>query len=233
MKCPPCPQCGTELTKDGEHLLPYDSGGVYHRSSACIAALRARLGETEKICEKWIDRCAEKDARAEKAEKERDEARTKWWEYERDYILPMFKWATEMGFDLTLLVAEAKGNCAERFYQAMKALVDVQIARSITLVTQLGEAEKERDAAIAVGDALRQRAKIAERQAEDALHWEDVDDEWTVRIDAVHPVRSGSHETYGVAMKMVGNRHSKGSLVALVSWLLVRVERAERKLEKP
>jgi len=51
-----------------------------------------------------------------------------------------------------------------------------------------------------------------------------VKDEWTSRIDAAFPTRSGSHEAYAVAMRMVGTRHSKGELVALVNWLLVEHE---------
>lgn len=51
--------------------------------------------------------------------------------------------------------------------------------------------------------------------------WEDVKDEWTPAIRAAHPTRSDSHEEYATAMQMVGHRHSKGELVALVNWLLV------------
>jgi hypothetical protein len=64
---------------------------------------------------------------------------------------------------------------------------------------------------------LEKRAAELEAQ----LHWEDVDDEWTEAIDAAHPTRSGSHDAYGTAMRMVGHRHSKGQLVSLVNWLLV------------
>lgn len=53
-----------------------------------------------------------------------------------------------------------------------------------------------------------------------ARYWEDVNDEWTSQIKAAHPTRSGSHDEYGIAMKMVGHRHSKGELVSLVNWLL-------------
>ena len=62
------------------------------------------------------------------------------------------------------------------------------------------------------------------RQARD---WEDVRDQWSDAITAAHPTRSGSHDEYGVAMQMVGHRHSKGALVALVNWLLVRLKAAE------
>jgi hypothetical protein len=51
--------------------------------------------------------------------------------------------------------------------------------------------------------------------------WSDVVDEWTTDIEAAFPTRSGSHEEYATAMRMVGHRHSKGELVALVNWLLV------------
>jgi hypothetical protein len=50
----------------------------------------------------------------------------------------------------------------------------------------------------------------------------DKNDKWTEAIDAAHPLSSGSHEQWAIAMEMVGNRHSKGALVELVNWLLVR-----------
>jgi hypothetical protein len=65
----------------------------------------------------------------------------------------------------------------------------------------------------------------AQRELAEALHWEDVDDEWTEAIKASHPTRGGSHEDYATAMRMVGHRHSKGQLVALVCWLLSRKDR--------
>lgn len=66
-----------------------------------------------------------------------------------------------------------------------------------------------------------EKAKLKE-----LLTWEDVKDEWTEAIDAAFPTRSGSHDEWGVAMKMVGHRHSKGELVSLVNWLLVRLRDA-------
>jgi hypothetical protein len=48
-------------------------------------------------------------------------------------------------------------------------------------------------------------------------------------IDAAHPVNSDRHETYAKAMRLVGDRHSKSSLVAMVNWLLTRVEDLEAK----
>lgn len=56
----------------------------------------------------------------------------------------------------------------------------------------------------------------------------DAHDEWSDAIDAAFPTRSGSHVEYATALQMVGNRHSKGELVSLVNWLLVRLRDAER-----
>jgi hypothetical protein len=57
---------------------------------------------------------------------------------------------------------------------------------------------------------------------------EDKDDEWTPAINAAHPtvtrLRKGQPDTYAIAMRMVGNRHSKRALVELVSWLLQRAD---------
>ena len=58
--------------------------------------------------------------------------------------------------------------------------------------------------------------------------WDDATDEWSADISEAFPTRSGSHEHYATAMKMVGHRHSKGELVALVNWLLVKAERAAK-----
>lgn len=50
--------------------------------------------------------------------------------------------------------------------------------------------------------------------------WGDKPDQWSDRIAAAHPMETGDHDTYGRAMEMVGNRHSKAALVELVNWLL-------------
>lgn len=39
-------------------------------------------------------------------------------------------------------------------------------------------------------------------------------------IDAAHPLKTGRHDLYAYAMKLVGARHAKGDLVDLVNWLL-------------
>lgn len=43
-------------------------------------------------------------------------------------------------------------------------------------------------------------------------------------ITAAHPLNSGRHDLYMEAMRLVGARHSKGALVELVTWLLLKAE---------
>lgn len=72
-------------------------------------------------------------------------------------------------------------------------------------------------------DAAQQR--IAQLEAErDAQRWEDGPSPEDEAIMAAHPLRSGCHALHAQAMELVGARHSKGSLVALVNWLLHRVD---------
>jgi len=78
------------------------------------------------------------------------------------------------------------------------------------------------------------RSVLDELRARAAAEWEDIPDEWTDAIKSAHPGHgSESHDEYGVAMQMVGHRHSKGELVALVNWLLVclKTSRAATLLE--
>ncbi len=57
-------------------------------------------------------------------------------------------------------------------------------------------------------------------------------DIWTPMIEASHPLRTGAHDAYAVAMEMVGNRNSKGALVDLVCWLVQRADAAEESLRE-
>lgn len=57
--------------------------------------------------------------------------------------------------------------------------------------------------------------------------WADRKDKWSEAISAAHPVNSDlpwRFECFDKAMEMVGNRHGKYELVALVSWLLSDIE---------
>lgn len=44
-------------------------------------------------------------------------------------------------------------------------------------------------------------------------------------IDAAFPTRSGEHEVYGEAMRLVSARRSKFGLVSLVNWLLLEIKK--------
>lgn len=56
--------------------------------------------------------------------------------------------------------------------------------------------------------------------AQETVEWEDKEDEWSEVIAASHPLETKAFLEYETAMKMVGNRHSKGALVDLVCYLL-------------
>lgn len=60
-----------------------------------------------------------------------------------------------------------------------------------------------------------------------AAETESSEDAWTDKpipeddaIRAAHPTRTGRHDLYAEAMRLVGAKHSKGALVDLVNWLL-------------
>ena len=66
-------------------------------------------------------------ARAERAER-------KWQEYERDYILPCFRWAEELGYDLHQAVRDNPGrNCVDLFVRWLRgqALAAKSLAESL------------------------------------------------------------------------------------------------------
>ncbi len=57
--------------------------------------------------------------------------------------------------------------------------------------------------------------------------WQDEDDRplpEDVAISAAFPTRSGRHDLYAEAMRLVGAKYSKQALVALVNWLLHRID---------
>lgn len=47
-------------------------------------------------------------------------------------------------------------------------------------------------------------------------------------IKLAHPTRTGRHDLYAEAMRLVGERHEKAELVELVNWLLHRIEGPRR-----
>lgn len=62
-----------------------------------------------------------------------------------------------------------------------------------------------------------------------ATVWKDEDDHplpEDAEIEAAFPTRSGKHEIYAEAMRMVSARYSKSGLIALVNMLLHRIAKA-------
>jgi hypothetical protein len=94
-------------------------GIVWERASvqrifATLDAQRAARLECERQLRASRDQrdASLKDADALRSE--RDAATDKWHEYERDYILPCFQWAKELGIDLEQMVLDNPGrNCVE------------------------------------------------------------------------------------------------------------------------
>jgi hypothetical protein len=74
------------------------------------------------------------------------------------------------------------------------------------------------------------RIKTLEQELEAARLWKSDSDRplpEDSEIEAAFPTRSGHHDLYWEAMRLVGARYSKGGLVALVTWLLLRITTAE------
>lgn len=59
--------------------------------------------------------------------------------------------------------------------------------------------------------------------------WADTDDDLTEVINDAHPIETEDYELYTEAMRLIGNRHSKGSLVMLVNYLLRKIKLEEAK----
>lgn len=50
-------------------------------------------------------------------------------------------------------------------------------------------------------------------------------------ISNAHPMRTGRHDLYEEAMRLVGAKYTKGALVELVNWLLARVDAAQNEIQ--
>lgn len=78
-----------------------------------------------------------------------------------------------------------------------------------------------------VKTALQLAYKFGQDSITASEAWNDQDDRplpEDAAISAAFPTRSGRHDLYGEAMRLVGAKYSKGALVALVNWLLHRAE---------
>ncbi len=69
-------------------------------------------------------------------------ANRKWQEYERDHILPCFRWATTLGIDLPRLVSENPGkNSTELFVQVLCDRASTALDRASTALAALDRAQ--------------------------------------------------------------------------------------------
>lgn len=85
------------------------------------------------------------------------------------------------------------------------------------------------DALQAARDYFAEHPEEREPQSE----WDDDEDVPLPEDDAIaaaHPTRTGRHDLYAEALRLVGARHSKGGLVDLVNWLLADREAERAKL---
>lgn len=64
--------------------------------------------------------------------------------------------------------------------------------------------------------------RLIDKASDIVATWDDAPLPEDAAISAAHPTRSGRHDLYAEAMRLVGAKRSKGALVALVNWLLVR-----------
>ncbi|HXE63139.1 MAG TPA: hypothetical protein VN519_06335 [Bryobacteraceae bacterium] len=51
-------------------------------------------------------------------------------------------------------------------------------------------------------------------------------------IEAAHPLKTGRHDLYAEANRLVSAKHSKAALVSLVNWLLLRTTVAEERAQR-
>lgn len=78
-----------------------------------LAKFRSPLYGGQGAATRWL-------ATLEAEHTERMRERSKWWDYEQEFILPCFKWAEEMGIDLRDLVATTPGrNCVDLLVHAL------------------------------------------------------------------------------------------------------------------
>ncbi len=86
------------------------------------------------------------------------------------------------------------------------------------------ESMQELLAVVRERDTLKDRVNLLELTATPWLNKPLPEDD---EIIAAFPTRSNRHDLYQEAVRLVGARSSKASLVALVTWLLLRIEKAK------
>jgi hypothetical protein len=124
----------------------------------------------------------------------------------------------------------------ERAWRVDRGLPPAGVAaerlRVIRVLSALAEHEAAHDAPSAAL-ALRRAAKLVESSEWPVVEvWSDAPQPEDEAIRAAFPTRTGEHGLYGEAMRLVSARHSKYALVALVNWLLSKVDGASKLLDR-
>ncbi len=134
------------------------------------------------------------------------------------------QWTHQRRISLTNLLDEVAADAVRFIHDASaEELAKARTQGAERVIYELRtEANRRASNHIPGAEAIRQCIDKL-KDAEPVPDWEDVADEWTKMIKAAHPMRSGSHDEYAMAMKMVGHRHSKRALVELVNWLLLEL----------
>lgn len=184
-----------------------------------------------------VDEIASLRARAEAAEKERDEARADRDDYRRS-MNALSELAQGHKHSEQLLLDERA---------ALIAAFSEAKAEAEGLKKDLAFNDSRQEGVMANGRSMylqRIRTQIlldAEREAHekaklevgrlgalaDTTKWDDKPTKWDAEIDKSFPTRTGRHDVYATALEMVGAKRSKGELVDLVNWLLAGKEDAE------
>ncbi len=101
-------------------------GSVWERASvqrlfATIDKQKAAKAECERQLQESFDRYGAALEDVNSLREDRDAASKKWQDYERDFILPCFRWARELGLDLEQMVLANPGrNCVELLVSALR-----------------------------------------------------------------------------------------------------------------
>jgi hypothetical protein len=133
------------------------------------------------------------------------------------------KWPT--GGAVDDLFDEIDALTAER--DTVLACLDARTDESIAQANAIAKLTAERDEARKIAEAQEAGWLEAERRAwhqanppRSAEQGEAMSTDEAEKIDAAHPLRTGRHDLWAEAMRLVGERHAKSDLVELVNWLL-------------
>ena len=119
------------------------------------------------------------------------------------------------GTDLPISFAAAKLEFGNTWFRDMKPPINERL-------TDAG-----RDVLQAI-DADRDEAEAGSALNPDVSEWIDKPLPEDDAIMRAHPINTGRHDIFLEAMRLVGARHSKSSLVSLVNWLLAERAAARR-----